>query len=361
MDNLTIDSKTENFNNILKQFDINQFKIDPNKELKPPKGLLQIKDEREGVIETMILGTIGQIKGKKKVGKSSIINTLCLTLLSDKSFLSAISSDNKTKDILLIDTEQHEYDVQKSLHYVNQNKTLKHLNIHVYCLAEFNKIERQQITEALIYTTKNIGIVIIDGIVDLVKNFMDNVESSQLVDNVSKWAKQTNTHIVCVLHENKSKNDENSRGPLGTELDNKAHYTWRVTNDPTTKVRALLCSESRTKEFAPIYFKLNDNKTPYEVDAPQQTIKQKTPRPDELNEIEQQRIVKEIFAIPLNASNSIDSLILHFQTQSINVLTGKDGIKRYLQYLVTQNYLTKSQGLGKDSKSTFYSLHSRLK
>jgi len=347
--------------NILEKHNISSFKIDASKEIKPPKGLLQMKDFDGGTVETMIRGTIGQIKGKKKVGKTAVINMLCMTLTSDKSFLGEITSDNRSLDILIIDTEQHEYDVQKSLHFINKNKTLKDLNIHVYCLAEFSKAERKEIVKALIYTSENIGVVIIDGIVDLAKNFMDNVESSQLIDDISIWAKQTNTHIISVLHENKSKNDENSRGPLGTELDNKAYYTMRVTKDQVTKTHTLYCSESRTKDFRTIHFKLDDNKMPFEVDEPQKTTKPRTLKPFELSEIEQMRIVKEVFATPLNAQNSVDSLILHFQVQKINVLSGVTEIKRYLQFLIRDNYLSKKQGIGKDAKSTFYYLHSRLK
>jgi hypothetical protein len=348
----------EKYLDILAKANINKYKIDVTKKLSPPKGFLQIKGFDGVLIETMRRGTLGQLKGKKKVGKTSTILNMLMTLLGGKGSLSQISSNN-TLDVLIIDTEQDEYDIMPMAKYINE-KNIK-LNVHIYFLAEFSRIERKNITKSLIYTTENIGVVIIDGIVDLCVDFMNNVESSQLVDDLSKWAKQTNTHILSVLHENKSKNDENSRGPLGTELDNKAHYTWRVTNDETTNVRSIISSPSRTKDFPTIFFKLDDNKIPYEVDAPQKTTKPKIPRPDELNEIEQQRIVKEVFTIPLNATNSVDSLILHYRAQNTNVLKGKDGIKLYLQYLVKNNYLTKRESYDKGNRGTFYSLHSRLK
>jgi archaellum biogenesis ATPase FlaH len=352
----------EMYLDILAKANINKYKIDVTKKLSPPQGLLQIKGFDGELIQTMRRGTLGQLKGKKKVGKTSTILNMLMTLLSSKGNLSQISSNN-TLDVLIIDTEQDEYDIMPMAKYINEKNTNIKLNVHIYFLAEFSRTERKNITKSLIYTTKNIGVVIIDGIVDLCVDFMNNVESSQLVDDLSKWAKQTNTHILSVLHENKSKNDENSRGPLGTELDNKAHYTWRITNDETTKIRSIISAPSRTKDFPTIFFKLDDDKIPYEVDAPEKIVnsKPRTPRPDELTEIEQQSIVKEVFTTPLNATNSVNSLILHIRTQKINALDGKDGIKIYLQYLVKENYLTKRESYDKGNRGTFYSLHSRLK
>ena len=100
----------ETYLDILAKANINKYKIDVTKKLSPPKGLLQIKGFDGGVIETMRRGTLGQLKGKKKVGKSSIILEMLMALLSGKGSLSQISSNN-TLDVLIIDTEQDEYDI----------------------------------------------------------------------------------------------------------------------------------------------------------------------------------------------------------------------------------------------------------
>lgn len=65
-------------------------------------------------------------------------------------------------------------------------------------------------------------VVLIDGVVDYVASFNDEVLSRQLIHELMMLAQEHHCAIVCVLHENKASDDENMRGHLGTVLAQKA-------------------------------------------------------------------------------------------------------------------------------------------
>jgi hypothetical protein len=353
---------------VLAKYNVLSNKVDPTKNLKPPQIALSIKNLLNDTYA--VIGSLGDFSlwtGKAKVGKSYVMRIAIVSglkgILHLNRFKSQLPEDKKT--ILVIDTEQSDYHLNLGIKRIcKELNEVSPINLQAYGFRGTPHDELKEIVEALIYTTPNLGLVIIDGIVDLIANINNEDIAKEMSTTIGRWTKECNVHIMAVLHENKGKSDDNARGSIGTWLTNKAETVMNVSNcsedKNIKKVRAIETRNAPPEEF---YFRITESGDVEEVDAPQKIVssKPKTPRPDELNEIEQQRIVKEVFAIPLNATNSVDSLILHFQVQNINVLTGKDGIKRYLQYLVNQNYLTKIGSYDKGNRGTFYSLHSRLK
>jgi hypothetical protein len=357
-------SSKQKYLDILSKYNVESNKVDPTKKLTPPKVAISIKNTSNDNYAT--IGTLGDFSlwtGKAKVGKSYVMRIAVVSALKSTLHLNRFKSDltEDKRKVLIIDTEQSDYHLNLGIKRICKEMGKVPENLQAYGFRGTPHDELKEIVEALIYTTDNLGLVIIDGIVDLIANINNEDIAKEMSTTIGRWTKDCQIHIMAVLHENKGKTDNNARGSIGTWLTNKAETVMNVSNCEDKDTKRVQAIETRNAAPEDFYFKINDSGDVEEVDAPQKTTKQKTPRPDQLSEIEQQRIVKEVFTIPLNATNSIDSLILHFQVQNVNVLTGRDGIKRYLQYLVTQNYLTKIQGLGKDSKSTFYSLHSRLK
>ena len=65
-------------------------------------------------------------------------------------------------------------------------------------------------------------VVLVDGVVDYVASFNDEMLSRQLINELMLMAQDYHCAIVCVLHENKASDDENMRGHLGTVLAQKA-------------------------------------------------------------------------------------------------------------------------------------------
>ena len=70
------------------------------------------------------------------------------------------------------------------------------------------------------------AIAILDGVRDLMADINDGVKAQQIVEDLMKLAQETNCCLICVLHQNKSAEDRNPRGWLGTELMNKAFEVY---------------------------------------------------------------------------------------------------------------------------------------
>lgn len=353
---------------ILSKFNVQSNKVDPTKNLDPPQIALSIKNISNDNYAT--IGSLGDFSlwtGKAKVGKSYVMRIAIVSALKSNLHLNRFKSElpKNKRNVLIIDTEQSNYHLNLGIKRVcKELNQVSPINLHAYGFRGTPHDELKQIVEALIYTTPNLGLVIIDGIVDLIANINNEDIAKEMSTTIGRWTKGCDIHIMAVLHENKGKSDDNARGSIGTWLTNKAETVMNVSNCVEDKnIKKVRAIETRNAPPEDFYFKITESGDVEEVDAPQKIVntKPRTPKPFELSEIEQIRIVKEVFATPLNATNSVNSLILHYETQKINVLMGVGIVKRYLQMLVAQNYLTKIEHHAKGDKGTFYSLHSRLK
>lgn len=76
-----------------------------------------------------------------------------------------------------------------------------------------------------------------------------------------EWSSKYDLHIHCVLHQNKG--DNNVRGHIGTEMNNKAEtvlvITKSTTNPDISEVKAM---HIREKEFKPFAFTVNEEGLP---------------------------------------------------------------------------------------------------
>ena len=76
-----------------------------------------------------------------------------------------------------------------------------------------------------------------------------------------KWTDERQIHIHAILHQNKS--DENARGHIGTELNNKAETVLLVEKVPqdsdTSCVRSV---HIRAMDFEPFAFRINSDALP---------------------------------------------------------------------------------------------------
>lgn len=171
------------------------------------------------------LGAVHEIKAHKKSGKTYACSIYAASVLGCTSFGFTANPDIKNPRVLYFDTEQpipNTARIQKRMVYLLHRKPLTYYSdFFLFNIKFFSKAERLQ------YVTDKIRalrptFVVIDGIVDLCADWMNNVRSEELVGFLSNLAEEMNCCILNVLHMNKSKDDMNSRGALGTELDNRA-------------------------------------------------------------------------------------------------------------------------------------------
>ena len=152
-----------------------------------------------------IIGTLGNFSvstGKAKAKKTFNVCALVAAALINGQVLEYRASFPESKrDILYFDTEQSPYHCQLvmqrilSLAGLPLDQEPEHLKFsHLRAIADPN--QRRALIRYAIYNSPNLGLVIIDGIRDLMQ-----------------WTGEKNIHIQTVLHLNKG--DDNARGHIG--------------------------------------------------------------------------------------------------------------------------------------------------
>ena len=83
-------------------------------------------------------------------------------------------------------------------------------NLEFLALRKYTPEQRIRIVEQAIYNTPEIGLVIIDGIRDMVYDINSPSESTRIISKLMQWTDDRQIHIHTILHQNKG--DENARG-----------------------------------------------------------------------------------------------------------------------------------------------------
>ena len=214
---------------------LQNLKVNAKEHLQPPQIALQMVNRKTDGYSTLgTLGNFSLIIGKAKSRKSFYINIAVSTAISKDLILDLFKSElpNEQNEVLYFDTEQGKYHVQLALKRICKQVNIDEPdNLHVYYLRSRTPAERLELIEYAIYNNDKIGIVVIDGIKDLVTSINDEAEATMIASRLLKWTEERNIHIVTVLHQNKS--DSNARGHIGTELINKAETVLSITKAET--------------------------------------------------------------------------------------------------------------------------------
>lgn len=210
--------------------------------------------------EANILGTLGNIsliKGKAKSRKSFLVNLIISSVLGKDESSKIRGSEIAEKNILYFDTEQGRKHVFNAQNRIKDKANLKYEidNLFTISLRKYNPYERAVYVERVIKNTCDVGLVIIDGIKDLVTSINDERESTEVSSKLLKWSSEYNCHIIVVLHENHS--NDKSRGHIGTELTNKAETVLQVAvDDKNSNVSVVRAAACRNKEFEGFAFEI---------------------------------------------------------------------------------------------------------
>ena len=204
-----------------------------------------------------IFGTLGNfslIQGKAKSRKSFFLSALMAGAISDHDVCGHIRGHLSGKVNIYIDTEQGDWHASKAKRRMQMMAMLEpsanHPNFkHYRFRGLMSNKERMKLTDYIMQTTDNIGLVVIDGVVDLVsKGVNDEEEATAIASKLLQWTSEKNCHIACVLHENK--NDRNAKGHLGAYLVQKAETTVSLAKSETTPSASDIVPEyTRNKEF----------------------------------------------------------------------------------------------------------------
>lgn len=267
-------------------------------------------------IDDSIVGTLGNFSastGKAKSKKTFNVCAIVAAALTNRTVLSySVSLPQDKREILYVDTEQSPFHCLRLMNRILRladfpadihPKQLVFLGLRRYA----TKDRLKKIEEA-ICETKGLGLVVIDGIRDLAHDINSPGESTDLITKLMQWTDERQIHIHVVLHLNKG--DDNTRGHLGTELNNKAETVLQVTKDEFDKdISAVASMFIRDKDFEPFAFRINEKSLPELVEnyQPQPLTKRKAFDYKEVPEAKHREALEAVF--PADDSLSYSSLI----------------------------------------------------
>lgn len=276
--------------------DINQnialerLRIDPLSEIPEPPVFCRI-----GSSPSMTAGNFSLLIGKAKSGKTFFLGSLVGSLLNNSIQLNVIIGNlpESKRFVLYFDTEQSAFHASRTIKRIC---TLVGINspdnLLAYGLRPLTPSERLSYIEEKISQTENIGLVVIDGVRDLLtKGINDEEEATSLTSKFLKLTSDYAIHIILLLHENK--NDGNARGHIGTELVNKAETTISVTKDKKNDVFIVTCLYSRDIAHDDFAFTIKDG-LPISSDLPK-GVQTKGKSPQLISDQEHLKVLEAIY------------------------------------------------------------------
>ena len=176
------------------------------------------------------LGNFSASTGKAKSKKTFNVSAIVAASLAGKQVLNyrAHLPEGKRK-ILYVDTEQSRFHchnvLERILRLAGLPTTTDSENLDFICLREYSPAIRIGVIDYALRQKKGYGLVIIDGIRDLMLDINSTGESVEVINKMMEWSSKYDLHIHCVLHQNKG--DNNVRGHIGTEM-NKDRKSTRL-------------------------------------------------------------------------------------------------------------------------------------
>lgn len=211
-------------------------------------------------------GNFSASTGKAKSKKTFNISAMVAAAVTNTTVLNyrACLPEGKRK-ILYFDTEQSKYHCHNVLERIYKLSGLSvkkdDPRLLFWGLREYTPKLRIALIDYALRKHQEVGLVIIDGLRDLMYDINNGKEATDVMTVLMAWTSVYDLHIHTVLHLNK--NDNNPRGHIGTELENKAETVLIISknlqNNSISEVRPM---HMRDKEFSTFAFHIDANKLP---------------------------------------------------------------------------------------------------
>jgi archaellum biogenesis ATPase FlaH len=274
---------------------LEQLRITPDKQLPKMEFLFRVNGKPCFPRKELVA-----ITGKAKSGKT-FVSSMLIACCQMRDVLFFHREQEQPLRVLWYDTEQSDESTQDIL----KNRILKMvvpsqspslfdkpsppclLDIFNVRITEW-KERRSLLLEAVRMCSPDL--VIIDGIRDLVNDINDGVLAQEVMEELMKLASDNQCCIACVLHQNKSGEDHNLRGWIGTELTNKAFEIYTCEKLPH---RIFKFEQDNSRKYdwdQEFYFTVNENGLPIMSDAPEE--KSNNTRQDKLPQLKKEYIVQ---------------------------------------------------------------------
>ncbi|MBO5156166.1 MAG: AAA family ATPase [Prevotella sp.] len=293
------------------------------------------------------LGNFSASTGKAKAKKTFNVSALVAASLANGKVLNYRASLPEGKRrILYVDTEQSRYHchnvLERILKLAGLPTSIDNENLDFICLREYTPSVRIEVIDYALAQDQGYGLVIIDGIRDLLLDINNAGESVEVINKMMEWSSRYDLHIHCVLHQNKG--DNNVRGHIGTEMNNKAETVLVITKSTTDpNISEVKAMHIREKEFRPFAFTVNGEGLPEMVEnVPEQETGDRQPSrftfQDLTSEQHNEALASAFKDKPIRGFNKVVEELMQAYAD-IGFKRGRSIIVKMLKYLINDKKL----------------------
>lgn len=208
-------------------------------------------------------GMIVGVVGPQKSSKTSIVAAITASAIGNRSCpLVSFDMDIEGKNAVYFDTEQSAFFYKRTQEMIYRMAGLYQNTdkYQAYHLRRLPAAQRLKGIDLELRGRKDLGLIVIDGLVDLLENFNSEVESARVMESLLRWSDETGAMILTVLHLTKA--DGFIRGHLGTALQNKYDAGIQVNKDGEESIFRVRCRDSRFMPFPPFEFTKDEHGYP---------------------------------------------------------------------------------------------------
>lgn len=308
---------------------IESCRFDPKEEIPEDVPVFKIQEK--------IIGTLGNfiaIAGKPKAGKSTFLSAiLASAFLPGDIWGLKIDLPVNRKKILYIDTEQSKWTYKRVYKRVASLIGMDNVpgTLQTLLVREHDPKTILAIIERL---TKDpeVGLLFVDGLLDLVENFNDEYEAGSLTRFFKRLTKERDILTIGVIH--RSRSTGYSLGHLGANIERYAESTLLVEKDDTKKFITLSAGLLRNtiEEFIPITIMNNgEDFVTSDIDIDQRSVdnrKYMRDAPFAFTESEHKTLIGKILPLKgLVYQALVDEIV---QARAVSKIKAKEFIKHWL-------------------------------
>lgn len=293
-------------------------------------------------------GNFSASTGKAKSKKTFNISAMVAAAVTNSTVLNyrACLPEGK-RNILYFDTEQSKFHCHSVLERIYKLSGLSlqedDPRLMFWGLREYTPKLRIAVIDYALRKYDEVGLVIIDGLRDLMYDINNGKEATDVMTVLMAWTSVYELHIHTVLHLNK--NDNNPRGHIGTELENKAETVLIISkNTMNNSISEVKPMHMRDKEFTTFAFHIDDNKLPVLDSSISVTVvKSREKSLVSLDNEVHQEILGKVFEenTPTKYNELVDVIAQAYEAAGYK--RGMNGIKGLLKLLMSKGIIVKEE------------------
>lgn len=234
-------------------FDSQIYKFNFNQDAPTSNEIIYINQKK-----VLSLGGLIVLTGKPKARKSTFLHTFIGSQIKQVPIFDIYTNLPAEKSrIVLIDTEQSNYDLYKSINRLSQSininiQDLSKYKFDLYSSRLLSSNETIELIDDILKNNPDIGLLCIDSLIDLVDDINDVTQSKTVIQKIKYWLDNYKIGIISVIHQAKSTNY--SLGHLGSFASRFCQSELAITKN-----------EDNTSTIAATYMRSDENFNPISI------------------------------------------------------------------------------------------------